>query len=138
MDPNELRDTLLNFPAVTEEQPFGPDVVVYKVMGKMYALSTYETPLEANLKCDPDRAIKLRKQYEAVQPGYHMNKRHWNTVRFDGSLPSDLAMELIQHSYDLVVKGLSKKDQKKVKEASSSPRKEEDDWRAEFLRDISE
>ena len=113
MDPNELRDTLLNYPAVTEEQPFGPDVIVYKVAGKMYALSQYEVPLTVNLKCDPERALELRKQYDAVQPGYHMNKRHWNTVTLDGSLSRSLTEELIKHSYDLVVQGLSKKDQMK-------------------------
>ena len=138
MDPNELRDTLLNYPAVTEEQPFGPDVIVYKVAGKMYALSQYEVPLTVNLKCDPERALELRKQYDAVQPGYHMNKRHWNTVTLDESLSRSLTEELIKHSYDLVVQGLSKKDQMKVKEASSTPRKEEEDWRAEFLRDMSD
>lgn len=138
MNPNDLRDTLLEFPSATEEQPFGPEVVVYKVMGKMYALSAYETPLTVNLKCNPDRSLELRRQYDSVQPGYHMNKKHWNTLTLDGSLPHSLVTELIQHSYDLVVQGLSKKDQKKVKEASTKPRNQENDWHAQFLRDISE
>ncbi|MDG2170944.1 MAG: MmcQ/YjbR family DNA-binding protein [Opitutales bacterium] len=104
----------------------------------MYALSAYETPLTVNLKCDPDRSLKLRRQYDSVQPGYHMNKRHWNTLTLDGSLPHSLIIELIQHSYDLVVLGLSKKEQIKVKEASTKPRKQENDWHAQFLKDISE
>ena len=138
MDPTDLRNALLSLPAVTEEQPFGPDVIVYKVMGKMYALSQYDIPLSVNLKCDPERAIELRRKYEAVAPGYHMNKKHWNTLTLDGTLGPDQVTELIQHSYDLVVQGLSKKDQKKVKEASSTPLEEEKHWRAEFLRDMSE
>ena len=109
MEPNELRDTLLSFKAVTEEQPFGPDVVVYKVLGKMYALSAYETPLQVNLKCEPDLAVQLRNRFEAVKPGYHMNKKHWNTLVLDESLPGELVSELIHHSYDLVVKGLPAK-----------------------------
>lgn len=138
MEPTDLRDTLLKFPAVTEEQPFGPDVVVYKVLGKMYALSAYKNPLTVNLKCDPDRVISLRKDYAAVQPGYHMNKKHWNTVTLDGSLPPKLIRDLIQHSYDLVVLGMSKKDQRKVKEASTTRSTPKNDWREEFIRDISE
>lgn len=138
MDPIELRDTLLSYPAVTEEQPFGPEVVVYKVLGKMYALSRYEMPLTVNLKCDPDWAKQLRKEHEAVQPGYHMNKKHWNTVTLDGSLPRKLVTEMITQSYQLVVQGLSLKNQKKVKEASRTPRKKENDWRSEFLRDMAE
>jgi predicted DNA-binding protein (MmcQ/YjbR family) len=138
MDPNELRDTLISLPAVTEEQPFGPDVIVYKVLGKMYALSAYEIPLTVNLKCEPERAVALRHQYEAVNPGYHMNKKHWNTVTLDGSIPHDEVIEMIHHSYNLVVKGMSKKDQAKVKEKSSRPTSSDNDWREEFLRDISQ
>jgi predicted DNA-binding protein (MmcQ/YjbR family) len=137
MDPNELRDTLLNYPAVTEEEPFGPDVIVYKVLSKMYALSTYETPLTVNLKCDPDRAVTLRNQFDAVKPGYHMNKKHWNTVTLDGSVPREEILAMIQHSYDLVVQGMSKKDQAKVKEESTHTGNKDNDWRDEFLRDIS-
>jgi predicted DNA-binding protein (MmcQ/YjbR family) len=122
MDPTELRNALINFPAVTEEEPFGPDTIVYKVAGKVYALSTYQSPLAVNLKCDSTRAQELRNRYDAVQPGYHMNKKHWNTVTIDGSLPKSLLLELIEHSYDLVVNGLPKKAQKKVKEMSKNPK----------------
>ena len=90
--------------------PFGPDVLVYKVGGKMFALVIPDDfPPSVNLKCDPNRALELRDRYEDIQPGYHMNKRHWNTVTLDGSLPAALLRELIEHSYQLVVRGLPKK-----------------------------
>lgn len=92
-----------------ETTPFGPDALVYKVGGKMFALTNPLTfPSRVNLKCDPDRAESLREEHEAVIPGYHMNKRHWNTVTLDDSLPSPLIRELIDHSYDLVVASLPK------------------------------
>jgi len=138
MDPNELRDLLLDHPAVTEEQPFGPDVIVYKVLGKMYALSAYESPLTVNLKCEPNYALELRNQFEAVNPGFHMNKKHWNTVTIDGSISKETIQELIQHSYNQVVKGMTKKEQEKVKEMSKKTDLSNQDWRKEFLRDISE
>jgi predicted DNA-binding protein (MmcQ/YjbR family) len=103
----------------------------------VYALSTYQSPLAVNLKCDSTRAQELRNRYDAVQPGYHMNKKHWNTVTIDGSLPKSLLLELIEHSYDLVVNGLPKKAQKKVKEMSKNPESEIENWRETFLRDIS-
>lgn len=100
---------------VTEEDPFGPETLVFKVMGKMFALiSLDEIPERANLKCDPERAIELREQYETILPGYHMNKKHWNTVVLDPSLPDELISELIDHSYDLVVAGLKKSDREKL------------------------
>ena len=106
----ELYDHCMNKPGVTEEYPFGEETLVFKVGGKMFALTNPETiPPRINLKCDPERALALREQYEAVQPGYHMNKKHWNTVIFNGSVPEDLAFELIDHSYDLVVAGLPRK-----------------------------
>jgi predicted DNA-binding protein (MmcQ/YjbR family) len=91
--------------ADTEETtPFGPDVLVYKVGGKMFALaSPDDVPPSVNLKCDPERSILLRDEFSAITPGYHMNKRHWNTVVLDGSVPSALIRELIEHSYALVL-----------------------------------
>ena len=81
----------ISYPEVIEVSPFGPDVLVYKVCGKMFALTNpSEFPSRVNLKCDPDRALGLRCQYEAIIPGYHMNKKHWNTVILDGSVPSDI------------------------------------------------
>ncbi len=100
---------------VTEEFPFDEDTLVFKVMGKMFALTSLERlPVSVNLKCDPERAIELRACYEAVQPGYHMSKKHWNTVICDGSIPDSEIREMIDHSYDLVVKGLKKADREKL------------------------
>lgn len=100
----------LSLPQVEETTPFGPDVLVYKVGGKMFALATPEEfPHSVNLKCDPERAIDLRDRYEDIQPGYHMNKRHWNTLLLGGRLSSKLIIELIDHSYQLVVASLTRK-----------------------------
>lgn len=100
----------LSLPQVEETTPFGPEVLVYKVAGKMFALTTPEDyPATANLKCDPDRAVELRDSYEEIQPGYHMNKRHWNTVTLEGRVPDKLIKELIDHSYCLVVDALPRK-----------------------------
>lgn len=90
-------------PGVTEEFPFGEDTLVFKVMGKMFALTNLEGDWSLNLKCDPEHAIELREKFPAIQPGYHMSKVHWNTVMMDGSLNSDFVLQLIDHSYQLVV-----------------------------------
>jgi len=104
-----LRAYLLDKKGATEGHPFGPETLVFKVMGKMFALVAWEeTPLRITLKCDPDDALALRDQYEAVQPGYYTNKRHWNTVTLNGSIPNGEILEMIDNSYDLVVKGLKK------------------------------
>lgn len=99
---------------VTEAFPFDDQVLVFKVMGKMFALADVDLFVSINLKCDPERAIELRETYDAVQPGYHMNKKHWNTVEMDGSVGDKLIKEWIDHSYELVVAGLSKKDKEKL------------------------
>ena len=92
----------------TEEHPFGPDVDVFKVGGKIFAiLSPTVEPGAISLKCDPDRSLELRERYAAVTPGYHLNKRHWNTVVLDGSVVDDVLDDLITHSYELVVASLS-------------------------------
>ena len=104
MDLPDAIDHILSKPGAEESTPFGPDVLVFKVGGKMFALTDPgEYPARLNLKCDPDRAISLRDEYESVLPGYHMNKKHWNTILLDGSLPSPMVRELIDHSYALVV-----------------------------------
>ena len=101
---------MLTMKEVTEETPFGPEVLVYKVLGKMFATIGLKDEIgQMNLKCDPERAVELRDEYEAIIPGWHMNKKHWNTLVLDESLPADLVSELIEHSYDLVVKGLPAK-----------------------------
>ncbi|MBK1790068.1 MmcQ/YjbR family DNA-binding protein [Persicirhabdus sediminis] len=105
----------LSLAEVEETTPFGVDVLVYKVCGKMFALSAVDdVPSRVNLKCEPGRAVELRDQYEAILPGYHMNKKHWNTVLLDGSVPADLLRELIDHSYQLVVAGLKKADRERL------------------------
>lgn len=108
MTPKELRAFCLSFNAAVEEFPFAPEISVFKVLGKMFALSWIDDrPLKVNLKCDPEDAIRLRGEHEGlIAPGYHMNKRHWNTVQVDGELPDRLVRELIEDSYDLVVAGL--------------------------------
>ena len=85
-----------------EDWPFGPDVLVFKVGGKIFALLNFNDPAELSLKCDPDRAEILRELYPAIVPGYHLNKRHWNTVTLDGSVPAAECVGLIDHSYELV------------------------------------
>ena len=109
-DLEAIREYLLDFPEVSEETPFGPEALVYKVAGKMFALLIPEdVPPRMNLKCDPDRALELRDEHDAVLPGYHMNKRHWNTLVLDGTLSPSLVSELVRHSFDLVLAGLPKK-----------------------------
>jgi predicted DNA-binding protein (MmcQ/YjbR family) len=94
---------------VTEEFPFGDQTMVYKVMGKVFALASLDaTPFRFNLKCDPELALQLREEYDAVLPGYHMNKKHWNTVLSDGSIKDQSLRQWIDHSYDLVVASLPK------------------------------
>lgn len=108
---DSFRSYCLNLRGVTEDTPFGPDVLVFKVMGKMFTLvGLDEIPLRINLKCDPERAVDLRERYEAVLPGYHMNKTHWNTVVCDGSVPDAEIREWIDHSYALVVASLRKSE----------------------------
>ncbi|HDQ44319.1 MAG TPA: MmcQ/YjbR family DNA-binding protein [bacterium] len=106
MELERLRDHLKQKPGATEEIPFGPGVLVYKVRNKMFALLAWEEdPLRINLKCDPEHAEGLRAIYPAVLPGYHMNKRHWNSVVLDGSIPPDVLEEMIADSYSLVARG---------------------------------
>lgn len=106
----EFRMYCLGKPMVTEEFPFDETTLVFKVMGKMFALTGLdETEFKVNLKCDPERSVELREEYESIIAGFHMNKKHWNTVKPDGSISNELFKELIDHSYDLVVKGLPKK-----------------------------
>ena len=103
MNLETLRKTLLNKKRTTEETPFGPEALVYKVMGKMYALIAWEEdPLHLTLKCEPDFALALRAQYPAIKAGYHMNKKHWNTVRMDGRIPNPLLEALVRHAHALV------------------------------------
>jgi len=107
MDLAELREYCLSKPGATEGTPFGPDVLVFKVGGKMFALAALdEVPTTVNLKCDPDLALDLRDRYEQVRPGYHMNKKHWNTVEIESGIPDVELRRMIDHSYELVVESL--------------------------------
>jgi len=111
MNIEEFRYYCLKKKAVTESFPFDEQTLVFKVMGKMFALSGLENqPAKANLKCDPERSIQLREEYDGlIYPGFHMNKNHWNTVELEKNIPNEILMELIDHSYDLILKGLPKK-----------------------------
>lgn len=110
MNIEEFREYCLAKPGTTEETPFGPDTLVFKVMGKMYALTGIDSFEFINLKCDPEYAIELREKYDgSIRPGYHMNKKQWNSVDTDGSVPNDLIIKLIDDSYDLIVAKLPKK-----------------------------
>ena len=108
----DVRACCLDLPDVREEYPFGsvPTVCTFKVAGKIFLLSalTAPPPLQISVKCDPEIAIVLRSSYPAVAPGYHLNKRHWNTVTVDGSVPDDLILEMVQDSFDLVVDKMPK------------------------------
>jgi predicted DNA-binding protein (MmcQ/YjbR family) len=107
MDSAELRDHCLSFPGTREEFPFGPETSVFKVADKMFALSRLtEQPVRVSLKCEPPLAEQLRAAHAAVIPGYHLNKRHWNTVIVDGSLPDEMITAMVEDSYDLVVSKL--------------------------------
>ena len=109
MNIEEYRAHCLKKKATTEGFPFDDVVLAFKVAGKVFALTNVEVFESINLKCDPEKAIELRETYNGVQPGYHMNKKHWNTVRVDSDVPDELLYELIDHSYELVVQSLTKK-----------------------------
>lgn len=104
---DQVLDHALSKPGAEETLPFGPDVLVVKFEGRAFIMIRLDSsPLQFNLKCDPDRSIELREEHASILPGYHMNKRHWNTLLMDGSLPDRLVKDLIDHSYGLVaVKG---------------------------------
>jgi len=111
----EFRTYCLSKPGVTESFPFDEVTLVFKVMSKMFALTGLgKEQFTVNLKCDPERALDLREEYSEIQPGYHMSKKHWNTIDFEGSLNDDFLVKLIDHSYDLVVKKLKKSEREEL------------------------
>lgn len=125
MTPEQVMDAALWFPEVVETEPFSPGMLVYKVRGKMFVLLNGEPPTGGNgpagdaaarvsLKCAPDLAMELRAQYPTVVPGYHLNKKHWNTVLLDGSVPDDELVEMLRHSYERVASGLRRADRDRV------------------------
>ena len=107
----DLREYCLSKKGVEEGLPFGEDILVFKVLNKIFALTSIASGDRVNLKCDPDYALELREQFMEIQPGFHMNKKHWNTVILNGSLDERLVLKLVDHSYELVAKSLPKKDQ---------------------------
>lgn len=114
MNIESLREYCICKNGTTEGFPFGEDTLVFKVMGKMYALTNLDGDLTINLKCDPEKAIELREEYSFVLPGYHMNKQHWNTIQIDDYVPDQLLMQWIDDSYNLVVDSLSKKQKEEL------------------------
>lgn len=116
MDIENFRAYCMDKKGVTEDFPFDEEVLAFKVMGKIFALTNLSNEeFKVNLKCDPEYALELREQYEEVQPGFHMNKKHWNTVEFEEGLETELLKTLINHSYDCVVSKLTKKDKEVLK-----------------------
>ena len=114
LDIESIRNFCLEKRGVTEELPFNEDSPVYKVIGKIFVIASLTPPYSINLKCDPEKAIELRERYEAVSPGYHMNKTHWNTIDLSENISPKLIKEWIDHSYELVVNRLPKKDKEKL------------------------
>lgn len=105
MDLAQFREYCLSKPDAVEEAPFGPDTLVFKIGGKIFAITSLdEVPTRANLKCDPDLALELRDRYEQITPGYHMNKKHWNTIEIESEIPEAEIRNMIDHSYKLVAK----------------------------------
>lgn len=116
MDIEKVRNYCLSKPETTESFPFDDVTLVFKVVGKIFAITSLDRqPMSINLKCDPEKAVELRETYTAISPGYHMNKTHWNTLSLDSSLSSSLVQELIDHSYDMVVATLKKNDRERIK-----------------------
>lgn len=114
---DRVRDHLLSLPGAAEDFPFGPELMVFRVGGKIFAILSYEdTPARVNLKCEPSRALELRESFASVIPGFHMNKKHWNTVILDDELSQRQMEELMDHSYQLVFASLTKKAQALLQE----------------------
>ena len=116
MDIETIREYCLSKKGVSESFPFDENALVFKVLNKMFALVNINTrPWSLNLKCDPEKAIEYRELYEEIKPGYHMSKKHWNTVNFEGRLNNTLLVDLIDHSYELVVSKMTKKAKEELK-----------------------
>ena len=114
MNIESLRNYCLSLKGTTESFPFGDDTLVFKIVNKVFLLASLTEPCSFNVKCDPEKAIQLRESFSEVIPGYHMNKKHWNTVYYNGSLSDKQLTEMIDHSYQLVLKSLSKKQQEEI------------------------
>jgi predicted DNA-binding protein (MmcQ/YjbR family) len=127
MDATELRTWCLRQPGAIEDFPFSPEHSVFKVAGKMFALSALDLmPLEVSVKCEPELAVQLRATYPSIRPGYHLNKRHWNTITLDGTLADQLVCDLIEDSYDLVVSALPRRVREQLGWAPGADRADAD------------
>ena len=115
MSIEEVREYCINKQKVTEGFPFDNETLVFKVLGKMFCLSNLTYPVSINLKCNPERAIELREEFDEIKPGFHMNKKHWNTIELEGNLTESFIKRMIDDSYNLVVSKLSKKEREKIK-----------------------
>ena len=115
MNLESVRNYCLSLKSTTESFPFDEETLVFKVNNKMFCLVNITPPWSINLKCDPEKALELREEYESVRPGYHMNKKYWNTVDLDGSIKTEVIKRWIKDSYDQVISGMSKKGQEKLK-----------------------
>lgn len=116
MNIEDFRTYCLKKKGVTESFPFDEVTLVLKVADKIFALASLEGPFSINLKCDPEKAIELREEYNAIKPGYHMNKKHWNTIEIDGTVPVNIIKSLIDHSYKMVVSKMPKSRQKELEQ----------------------
>jgi len=114
MDIVYLRDYCLSKPGVTEDTPFDETTLCFRVGGKIFALTDIDDFQSVNLKCNPERAVELRELHDGILPGYHMNKKHWNTVLCNGSVNDKLILEMVDHSYELILKSLPKKQQAEI------------------------
>lgn len=120
MEIDDIVEYCMTKPGAYDDFPFGEETLVLKVCGKMFALTNLQRhPLTMNLKCDPSRALELREQHDAIAPGYHMNKQHWNTLTLDGRLDTALLAQCIDHSYELVVAGLTRAQRASLVEPST-------------------
>ena len=117
MNIEDLRNYCLSKKATTEELPFDEKTLCFKVLDKVFALTDIENFQFVNMKCDPEKAVELREQYDEIRPAYHMNKKHWNSVYMDASLSDQFVKELVDHSYEMVVQKMTKKQQKELFES---------------------
>lgn len=110
MDIEFFREYVLKKKCVSESQPFGDGVIVYKVVNKIFMMMNFETPFQISVKCDPEWAVELRERYYAIRPAYHMNSKHWNMIDADGSVPLKEILGMIDHSYELIVDKFTKEE----------------------------
>lgn len=127
MNIESLREYCLSLPNVEEKMPFDETILAFLIGGKIFCLTSIDTFDFINLKCDPEKAIALREEFSEITAGYHMNKKHWNSVNMFGNLPDKMIKDLINHSYDLVFKSLTKKIQNELNSEVKSKKKQRED-----------